>query len=145
MPPSEHNIRCISCSLLISKEKKATVPRLCKPMKLAMFSVKAVLPIEGLAATNTRSEGCRPLVMASRSLKPAFLAFSTKYVTHSRSVLHFERNCLYSSAKSITGFLLRPSGYLLHAFFSSILFPSFYSCFWAILLLTLRYNSSAAL
>ena len=69
MLPSEQSMRCMSCSLLISSEKKATLPP-CRPTYEAMLSVKAVLPIDGRAATRMRSDACRPLVRRSRSLKP---------------------------------------------------------------------------
>ena len=35
-----------------------------------MFTAKAVFPIDGRAATMIRSDGCRPAVSSSRSVKP---------------------------------------------------------------------------
>ena len=51
--------RFTSCSRDISREKIATV-RPFTAMLRAMFRMNAVLPMEGLAATSTRSEGCMP-------------------------------------------------------------------------------------
>ena len=69
---SEQRSRSTSCSLDISSEKKATPRRGSASVAAyaAMLSASAVLPIEGRAAITTRSAGCRPAVMRSRSVKP---------------------------------------------------------------------------
>ena len=64
------NRRFISCSFDISSEKIATVPLLRIVTYSAIFSARAVLPIEGRAAIRIRSAGCRPAVRLSRSWKP---------------------------------------------------------------------------
>ena len=55
--PSELNMRRASCSLDISREKKATVFLLRMAALVAILRVKAVFPMEGRAATKMRSEG----------------------------------------------------------------------------------------
>ena len=47
-----------------------TVLSVLVPTCCAMFSTRLVFPIDGRAAMMTRSEGCRPDVRASRSVKP---------------------------------------------------------------------------
>ena len=50
-------MRRASCSLDISREKKATVFLLRMAALVAILRVKAVFPMEGRAATKMRSEG----------------------------------------------------------------------------------------
>ena len=52
-----------SCSLLISRLNSATHLFFRSAMYSAIFSTKAVLPIEGLAAIRIRSEGWKPDVL----------------------------------------------------------------------------------
>ena len=66
---SEQSILCISWFLDISKEKKATVFLALMATLAAIFRVKAVLPILGRAATRIKSDGCRPEVRLSKSVK----------------------------------------------------------------------------
>ena len=67
----EQRRRCTSCSRDISREKKATL-RWAEEilMFLAMFNTKAVLPMDGRAATMMKSPFWKPLVRASREGKP---------------------------------------------------------------------------
>ena len=66
--PSEEIMRIESCSRDISIENIATgtLPEIAAFS--AMLSASVVLPIEGRPATMTRSPGCRPAVMRSRSV-----------------------------------------------------------------------------
>ena len=59
-----------SCSFDISRLKTPTVMPACTPTCCATFITKLVLPIEGRAATITRSDRWRPEVISSRSVKP---------------------------------------------------------------------------
>jgi hypothetical protein len=63
-------MRMNSCSFDISRLKKPTVMSVDVPTCCAMFSTKLVLPIDGRAATMMRSDGWRPDVISSRSMKP---------------------------------------------------------------------------
>ena len=47
-----------------------TVMSVLVPTCCAMFSTRLVFPIDGRAATMIRSDGCRPDVISSRSVKP---------------------------------------------------------------------------
>ena len=47
-----------------------TVMSVLVPTCCAMFSTRLVFPIDGRAAMMTRSDGCRPDVISSRSVKP---------------------------------------------------------------------------
>ena len=60
---SRANRRFTSCSLLISRLKMATDRSFRKAIYWAIFSTNAVFPMDGLAATRIRSEGCRPEVL----------------------------------------------------------------------------------
>ncbi len=70
MRASDVSMRCTSDSLLISSEKNATGTLCSIAACCAMFSVNAVFPIDGRAATMIRSAGWKPDVISSRSLKP---------------------------------------------------------------------------
>ena len=59
-----------SCSLLISRLNTPTLLRSLTAACSAMLSAKLVLPTDGRAATMTRSLFWRPVVSASRSVKP---------------------------------------------------------------------------
>ena len=52
-----------NCSFDISSEKIATLFLSLKQTCWAMFRANAVLPIDGLAAISTRSDGCNPAVL----------------------------------------------------------------------------------
>lgn len=62
--------RIISCTEDISSEKNATPCSWSTAMLRAIESTKAVLPIEGRAATMIRSDSCQPSVTRSRAMKP---------------------------------------------------------------------------
>ena len=68
--PSAVSMRCTSDSLLISSEKTATGTFFSIAAYCAMLSTSAVFPIDGRAATMTRSAGWKPDVSSSRSVKP---------------------------------------------------------------------------
>ena len=70
MRASDVSMRCTSDSLLISSEKNATGTLFSIAACCAMLSMNAVFPIDGRAATMTRSDGWKPDVISSRSLKP---------------------------------------------------------------------------
>ena len=70
MRASDVSRRMNSCSFDISRLKKPTVMPSFVPMCCAMFRQKLVLPIDGRAATMTRSPGWRPDVISSSSVKP---------------------------------------------------------------------------
>ena len=63
-------MRMKSCSFDISRLKNPTVMSVDVPTCCAIFSTKLVFPIDGRAATRTRSDGCSPDVISSRSRKP---------------------------------------------------------------------------
>ncbi|MNE45155.1 hypothetical protein D3C80_1394270 [compost metagenome] len=62
--------RFTSCTEDISKENTTAGRWNCTLAFLAQVNTKAVLPIAGRAAIITKSEGCHPPVMRSRSVKP---------------------------------------------------------------------------
>ncbi len=64
------SMRRNSCSFDISRLNMPTVMSVLVPTCCAMFSTRLVLPIDGRAATMMRSDGCRPEVISSRSVKP---------------------------------------------------------------------------
>ena len=68
--PSEPSMRMTSWGPLISMLNIAAGIPTDNATCSAMFSASAVLPILGRPATITRSPGCRPEVMRSRSVKP---------------------------------------------------------------------------
>ena len=70
MRASDVSMRRNSCSFDISRLKKPTVMSVLVPTCCAMFSTRLVFPIDGRAATMTRSAGCSPDVISSRSVKP---------------------------------------------------------------------------
>ncbi len=70
MRPIEEIRRNASCEADISIENTATDFLAWIAACSAMLSAKAVLPIDGRAATMIRSDGCRPEVRLSRSTKP---------------------------------------------------------------------------
>ena len=70
MRASDVSIRMNSCSFDISRLKNPTVMSVEVPTCWAMFRTKLVFPIEGRAATSTRSDGCSPDVISSRSRNP---------------------------------------------------------------------------
>ena len=70
MRPSEESIRSISDSAGISMENTMTGLSLEMTACSTKFMAKVVLPIEGRPAMITKSEGCRPEVISSRSRKP---------------------------------------------------------------------------
>ncbi len=70
MRASDVSMRCTRDSLLISSEKSATGTLFSMAAYCATFSVNAVFPIDGLAATMMRSDGWKPDVSSSRSPKP---------------------------------------------------------------------------
>ena len=74
-PDSATMRRIISCTELISSEKKATGFSWSMAMLRAMERTKAVLPIEGRAAMMMGSEGCHPSVSWSRRVKPVGTPF----------------------------------------------------------------------
>ncbi len=63
-------MRRTSCSFDISSENTATPVLPSSAAYCAMLSANAVLPMLGRPATMTRSPGCRPAVILSRSTKP---------------------------------------------------------------------------
>ena len=63
-------MRMNSCSFDISRLNMPTVLPASMPQCSAMFSTKLVLPIDGRAATMTRSDFWKPEVISSRSTKP---------------------------------------------------------------------------
>ena len=67
MRPREPTTRKASCDAPISMENTATGSPSCTATCSAMFRAKAVLPMEGRAASTIRSPFCRPAVMRSRS------------------------------------------------------------------------------
>ena len=70
MFPSEQIKRLINCSLDISRLKIAVVIFLFMQTFCAIFNTKAVFPIEGRAAIKIKSDGCKPAVLWSKSIKP---------------------------------------------------------------------------
>ena len=70
MRASPVSMRRNSCSFDISRLKTPTVMSVLVPTCCAMFSTRLVFPIDGRAAMMTRSDGCRPDVISSRSVKP---------------------------------------------------------------------------
>ena len=70
MRASDVSMRRNSCSFDISRLKKPTVMSVFVPTCCAMLSTRLVLPIDGRAATMTRSDGWRPDVISSRSVNP---------------------------------------------------------------------------
>ena len=70
MRPMEPTIRTASCAAPISIENTATGSPSFSATCSAMLMANAVLPIDGRAASTTRSPACRPAVMRSRSMKP---------------------------------------------------------------------------
>ena len=85
MRASDVSMRCTRDSLLISSEKNATGTLCSMAAYCAMFSVNAVFPIDGRAATMMRSDGWKPDVISSRSLKP--LATPVTVVAAARGAL----------------------------------------------------------
>ena len=68
--PTEPSMRITSCGPLISMLKMATGIFSTSATCSAILSAKAVLPMLGRPATTTRSAGCKPEVLRSRSVKP---------------------------------------------------------------------------
>ncbi len=68
--PTEPIIRSASCDAPISIENTATGSFASSATCSAMLSASAVLPIDGRPAMITRSPGCSPDVISSRSAKP---------------------------------------------------------------------------
>ena len=70
MLATDESRRSTSCSLLISRLKMpTTLPSLTAACS-AKLSARLVLPMDGRAATRTRSDFWRPVVIVSRSAKP---------------------------------------------------------------------------
>ena len=67
---NDANIRIMICSEGISRLKTSTGLSSAIMAFSIKFMAKVVLPIDGRAATIIRSEGCIPLVILSRSVKP---------------------------------------------------------------------------
>ena len=67
---SAHSSRCTSCSLDISRLSTSTRLWSSTPAYLAMFSAKAVLPMEGRPAMMMKSLDWKPEVMRSSLSKP---------------------------------------------------------------------------
>ena len=67
---TEHSMRWVSSSPLISRLKMATGFSSASATCSAMHSARAVLPIEGRAATTMRLAARKPPVSRSRSSKP---------------------------------------------------------------------------
>ena len=63
-------MRMNSCSFDISRLKNPTVIAVWVPTYCAMFKTRLVLPIDGRAATTTRSPGWKPVVISSKSGNP---------------------------------------------------------------------------
>ena len=70
MRASAVSMRRNSCSFDISRLNTPTVMSVLVPTCCAMFSTRLVFPIDGRAAMMIRSDGCRPDVISSRSVKP---------------------------------------------------------------------------
>ena len=68
--PSDPSMRITSCVPLISMLNIAAGIFSTSATCSATFSANAVLPMLGRPATTTRSPGCKPEVMRSRSVKP---------------------------------------------------------------------------
>ena len=67
---SAHRSRMTICSLAISIEKKPTEESVRVPTCWVMFRARAVLPIEGLAARMTSSDGWKPAVSELSEFSP---------------------------------------------------------------------------
>ena len=67
---SRLSIRLTSCTLDISRLNTAVVMPCLIATFSATFKTNAVLPIDGRAATSTKSDGCKPDKYVSRSLNP---------------------------------------------------------------------------
>ena len=74
---SRANRRLTSCSFDISSENMAAHKCSWMVMCWAKLRTKAVLPIEGRAAIRIRSEGCKPAVCLSKSMKPVGIPVTT--------------------------------------------------------------------
>ena len=86
MLASAQSIRCTNCSLLISKEKKATDFFSRIAIFCAIFSTNAVLPILGRAAIKIKSEACRPEVRRSKSMKPVAMPVMPPFLLYNSSI-----------------------------------------------------------
>ncbi len=88
--------RIMSCTEDISSEKNATPASWSTAMLRAMVSTKAVLPIDGRAATMMRSESCQPSVTRSMAVKPDG--------TPLKALVFFEASSIWARARARMSF-----------------------------------------
>ncbi|MCY1449234.1 hypothetical protein D9M71_659600 [compost metagenome] len=80
MRPRDESIRITIESEGISREYTSTTLSVRSTAFSTRFMAKVVLPMDGRPATMIRSDGCRPLVFSSRSVKPVEIPVNASLV-----------------------------------------------------------------
>ena len=82
-----------------------------------MFNANAVFPIEGLAASNIKSDFCSPAVLASKSLKPVAMPVTFPLFWYTSSI--------FSKAFTVISLMLVNSSVRRFCIISNIPFSAF--------------------
>ena len=98
--------RLTSCSLDISREKMATQRFSRMVMYSAILRTRAVLPMEGRAATRIKSAGWRPAVRLSRSVKPVDRPVTLPWMREACSILSMALRTIWRMGTKLEAVLL---------------------------------------